>query len=172
MKKAIKKPFSKFGWPMMRKSCWNCVPKLVALACDEESEETETIYDSKSLISHAINLEPMRIFRCGKRHSVEAGDVHKHAKFQYNRVRTRLRNDGTKLRLWCFGPAVIYSATFAAWSLLVWGGDRFRGRTVHTSIDMFLLLTLHNFTGKFSPLYLQIVWLKCPVYGHNLQHNC
>ena len=129
MKKAIKKPCSKFGWPTMMESCWNRVPKLVKLACDEESEETETIYGSKSPISRAINLEPMRIFRCGKRHSVEAGDVYKHAKFQYNWVRTRLINDRTKLRLWRFGSAVIYRSTFAAWSLLVWGDDRIRGRT-------------------------------------------
>ena len=110
-------------------SCWNRVPKLVTLACDEESEETETIYGSISPISRAINLEPMRIFRCGKRHSVEAGYVYKHAEFQYNWVRTRLINDRTKLRLWRFGSALIDSATFVAWSRLVWDDDRFHGRT-------------------------------------------
>ena len=68
----------------MMESCLTRVPKLVTLAYDEESEETETIYGSKSPMSRAINLEQMRIFRCGKRHSVEAGYVYKHAEFQYN----------------------------------------------------------------------------------------
>ena len=161
MKKAIKKPCSKFSWPTMMETCWNRVPKLVTLACDEESEETETIYSSISPISRAINLEPMRIFRCGKRHSVEAGDVYKHAKFQYNWVRTRLVNDWTKLRLWPFGSAA--RSTFAAWSLFVWGDNHICGRTAPKFYRYFSSTNIAQLHRKICTHISSNILVKCPV---------
>ena len=56
LKDAIKKLCSKFGWPAMIGSLWNCVPSLGTWSLDVDAAAEETIYGSTSQISQVHNF--------------------------------------------------------------------------------------------------------------------
>ena len=56
LKKAMKKLYTKFGWPTMTGRCWNRVQTLGSLALVEAEEAAETIYGSKSQIWQVHNF--------------------------------------------------------------------------------------------------------------------
>ena len=82
-------------------SCWNRVPKLVALYVTNKLKLNLSTAQNGN-IHKSIILELLRILQHGKRHSVQIGETYKYMKFQIHESNTRLVNDGTTLGLWRF----------------------------------------------------------------------
>ena len=129
-----------------RTSQRSCVPNLVILRWLEVGQKSdqlkrwkeerkkerraETFLAQIGKFENLISPEPDGVSTRSKRLWNLQGEIFSHTKFRHPESPARASNKAPKMGLWRFWPVVyIVQLRFAVF-FFVWGGDRYRGRTI------------------------------------------